>query len=322
MKQLVEFDFLRVMAIGYIIMIRHADDYASDIFLSGLNVNCTVISLGMLIFISGYFLSKNYPSLNQLTEVSQFIKKRFLRIYPLYIISLIMFFVVFQEMNIINFVSHVFLVNLFFGYYSLTLWFVSLICFYYLLYIVMAFKYNNRKYYRIVAVLFSILICEKIVLGVFNTSLVLYLPVFLFGINSARFDKDFIKKIESPFWIAIQVLICCVLLCLYSYWPYKLRVLFQWGFTITSIYPLLFFGKKITDLINKNKLIKNLSYSTFCMYLFHRIIFTFVLTIYQPGSNWRTVLYLYAVGVPLTYLLAYSVQRSYDYLIDRYSIFT
>jgi peptidoglycan/LPS O-acetylase OafA/YrhL len=88
--RILHLDFLRGFAILYIVGVHHLDDYAGNVYHSQWDVAATKAFLGMFVFISGYLLSMNNP-INGKGDLLNFAFKRFLRIYPLYALSLILF---------------------------------------------------------------------------------------------------------------------------------------------------------------------------------------------------------------------------------------
>jgi peptidoglycan/LPS O-acetylase OafA/YrhL len=60
------FDFLRALAISYIVIIRHMDDYASNSFGGIVNTILTYIFLGIFVYLSGYLLTSKYSVLNNI----------------------------------------------------------------------------------------------------------------------------------------------------------------------------------------------------------------------------------------------------------------
>ena len=132
-------DFLRGLAILYIVGVHHLDDYAGSFYHNKLDDILTYSFLGMFVFISGYLLSINNPIRNR-NDLRDFIVKRFLRIYPLYVIALLLFMFC-SIMSFKSVILHMFLLNVVLDRSVITLWFVSMFCFLYFLYPILAYKY-------------------------------------------------------------------------------------------------------------------------------------------------------------------------------------
>jgi len=106
-------DCIRAISMLYVIGITHLDDYASSLFQSKLDDVLTYLSLGAFVYISGHLLTFR-TSLKTPRWVIAFLKKRFLRIYPLYILTLLIF-CIFSWISIYDFLRCLFLLDRFFN---------------------------------------------------------------------------------------------------------------------------------------------------------------------------------------------------------------
>ncbi|MGA1863756.1 MAG: acyltransferase family protein [bacterium] len=310
-----EFDFLRALAICYIIGVRHLDDYASQFFLSKLDTTLAYIFLGLFVYISGFLLLKNNSYLiDSKQKIWVFFKKRFFRIYPLYIFALLLFLVN-HFMDFRSFIYHIFLLNLFLNKSVLTLWFISLICFYYFLFPIFVYKYNKLK-----IVLLSLFICLglfiiNLISGLIDIRLIIYLPLFIFGIITAK-NNEVLDILKKKINIFIFFIVCIFSACLYFY-NNNFQYLFIMIFMLSSVPPLLFLGEEFIKKVKYYKIIINLSYASYCMYLFHRVVFYLLLKIYHPKTDIFILVYLGFIGLPLIYLLAKKAQSAYDLVFLR-----
>jgi peptidoglycan/LPS O-acetylase OafA/YrhL len=84
---------------------------------------------------------------------------------------------------------------------------------------------------------------------------------------------------------------------------------------MSTIPSLLFIGKFLSNIIGKSVYGK-IAYASFCMYLFHRVIFYLMMNSYSPGSNFHTVIYLTLAGVPIIFAISFYAQKYYDRLIS------
>ena len=64
-------------------------------------------------------------------------------------------------------------------------------------------------------------------------------------------------------------------------------------------------------------IILKISNASFCMYLFHRVVYWGLLKLYTPHSKVLIVIYLLALGVPLTYYLSATTQEYYDRHLEK-----
>ena len=62
------------------------------------------------------------------------------------------------------------------------------------------------------------------------------------------------------------------------------------------------------------------SYASFCIYLFHRVVFKYAIEFYFPSAGGYQVIYLLAFCLSATIILSYLTQKAYDHgvvLADR-----
>ena len=93
-KKLLELDILRIISIVIVVVLIHIpNNYAypfpmdytpyQGFLLHTLGIH---VAMGSLVFVSGFglYLNKNNRSINNTKKLCGFLKKRFLRIFPLY----------------------------------------------------------------------------------------------------------------------------------------------------------------------------------------------------------------------------------------------
>lgn len=89
-------------------------------------------------------------------------------------------------------------------------------------------------------------------------------------------------------------------------------------FYMVSTVPLvLYLGQVCTALVSAN-IYSKLAYASFCMYLFHRVIYYLLLNVYYPPSNILTVCYLILIGVPVIYVVSAFAQKFYDTIVMKF----
>lgn len=307
-NRFIEIDILRVIAICYIIMVRHIDDYASDMFQCQFVNDFTHISLGILVFISGYLLSKTNTTFNSISDIKGFIVKKIVRIYPLYALALLAFYLL-SIVNIYQLYSGLLFINLFNGEHILTLWYISMLMFFYIIFIVLNYKSNTLKLWLVSALIFSLLIIEKVTVNILDGTLILYFPSFVCGILLEKYS-NYLKLNNNK-----ALFIFCIYLMVLSIKPLvspKLGIMIVSVMTISFTLSFMYLFSIIKLNAFVMKAILHLSYASFCMYLFHRIVFVTALLIYKPNEDLITLLYLYLVAIPLVWAVSFYVQKFYD----------
>ena len=310
--RLLYMDFLRAIAILYIVAVRHLDDYAGNIYHNKLDDVTTYSFLGLFMFISGYLLSLNAP-INNKSDLWNFIRRRFLRIYPLYVLALFLFMLC-SLMSFKSVLLHTALLNVLLDKPVITLWFVSIICVFYIIYPIIVYKYSVPKTVIISISLCSVFILLKEQFGLLDENLILFFPLFILGIVSSK------HKLIDRFIPNKNFVICSVLVFIISSFLYFEAPEFNQVFLIllmmSAVPFLILIGKLVSPIVNKRVYV-NIAYASFCMYLFHRVIFYLITHIYSPSNNIYMVIYLTLIAVPIIYVTSFYLQKYYDRITRR-----
>ena len=143
-NRILSFDLLKAVALIYIIFGMHMDDYAGDILATIVGRTFAIAALGIFFFVSGFTLTRSCGQIENLTDVKIYLKKRFVRIYPLYLFALILS-VATAQITGREFLAGVFLLNAILNIDILTYWFLIIIFFFYVLLPVILYKYLLAK---------------------------------------------------------------------------------------------------------------------------------------------------------------------------------
>ncbi|OGQ98708.1 MAG: hypothetical protein A2505_01970 [Deltaproteobacteria bacterium RIFOXYD12_FULL_55_16] len=303
-------DLLRAAAIVYIVGVLHLNDYIGGcLIFPGADV-VTEIFLSIFVFISGYLLTINNPAISNKAEVRLFAKKRFLRLYPLYLFALLLFWTC-SFMSVKSLIVHALLLNILIGKSIPTLWFISMICFYYLLFPVIMLGYSLKRTFLISGLAISALLALHTTTGFIDLRLIIYLPSFVFGVIAGR--HDFMEKFRHFNTLVFSMLSAFILFSsLYLYFPdSQLHNFYQVLFMLAGIPPAIWSADRLARHLHK-KTYKNLAYASFCMYLFHRVIYYILTDIYSSPSQTVMFAYLFFMGVPLIYTVSFIFQKNYD----------
>ncbi len=314
-------DCLRTGAMLYIVAVHHVLGYTSDVtytlnrllYYDVIDDILTICALGLFVFLSGYLLAP--VPITNLASVGHFYKKRLIRIYPLYLAALFLFILVLPlDMTTVNLVLHVAVLNMLTGNSIYTLWFVSMICLFYLLLPGLVWRYSPMRTLLTTLGIWTALFVLHTRTGAVDARMLLYLPLFSFGIVSAR--QKWLPAMQRGICLVTAggccILAVILLLIIPSDSTYRLPV--QSGMAASSMPVLLFLGRTIADRI-PTSICRHLAYASFCMYLLHRIVFYLLLELYHPPGGVITVLYLALFAVPLCYALSSFLQRTYDRFI-------
>ena len=345
-----EITVLRALAV-LILLLAHYRDYVDVWWLRKIAPMCAETALSIFVFVSGYCLVLG-KEITSIKGIFNFLKRKAIRIYSLYIPALVIFSIVFchnYPNKSILFINHFLSCQLFFAnviepYF--TIWFVGLIVPYYALFALSSYlialqaKNSVGKHFRhgaantplILSILFIVLVVTSVD-SIIDPRFVLYLPPFILGIFLSE------KKVLRGSKISARMMFSCITLSL------LLVLLFYVSKSITyfsACYPMLYVSAKtafkcmmplsclfvVRPIVrNKNiiwKTISVVSYSSFAMFLFHRPLLKVVKVVlsYIQINNTYCLLVLYSFFVfPfILFPISYMIQRSIDRAIAKTSM--
>ena len=373
--KLPEIDLLRIISILIVVILIHIPlSYAFNFYLLldqfGVFLVNNVgiyIAMGSFVFVSGFglYLNPTNRNLNSSKKLLAFLKKRFLRIFPLYWIAIILFlfFVGYLDINPLYLIYHVLglqiIVAPYFGSPMLTLWFIGIIVIYYLIYIVLNL-FESIKWIipASIGILFFFVFLNWI-FGLVENRFFLYYLIFIFGIIAALIftshEYSRVKERLSKLRPEVSLLIP-LLTAILGFIAFTLLTQFCYSFFISQygtsnlhfileLHPDFFQLASVILLINliigsfiifvislsnfifrgfgyidsKRKIelaVSETAYSTYSVYLFHRIFLTIFTAIMTFGLNINMLaaqhLYIVLLFVPFIFLFSYLIQKAYD----------
>ena len=198
-----------------------------------------------------------------------------------------------------------------------TLWFVTVLFIYYLATPGLLKLVKHQTQYLVInAMIYLVLCIAYILFKTLDHRLVMYFPCYVAGIYCAQYG--FKNKITNHY-TALACLCLGAGLTVFKINSYTLdQMEFQkHPIVLSTSYLILAFCITHEKHFKKTKWIAWLSYISFCMYLFHRIIFHLVMTIYFPSTATMQPIYLLICGVPGVAGCAWLIQKSYDKLLTR-----
>ena len=381
-QKLPEIDMLRIISILIVVFLIHIPLSYAYYFYIDLNqfsvflVNNVgiYVSMGSFVFVSGFglYLNPNNRRINSVKKLTSFLKKRFIRVFPLYWIAIVLFlfFVGYSTTDplylLFHFLGMQMIVAPNFGPPMLTLWFIGIIVIYYLIYVVLNSLGSIKRIIPASIAIFFFFVLLKGFFGLVEYRFFYYYFIFITGIIAAhiytsplynRF-KERLRKISSV--ILLLVPLCTAILGLITfqfltqftfstfvseYGNYNLYIILETNpdffqlagiiflinliimafiiFAISSLnfifrtFRLIFSNRKIESIVSV------ITYSTFSVYLFHRVflgIFTFLMT-NELNIDMRELdnYYLVLIFVPFIFLFSYLIQKAFDWVWKRTS---
>jgi peptidoglycan/LPS O-acetylase OafA/YrhL len=301
-------DALRAICALYIVGLWHILDYVPGMsFLCNeYTVKFTVIILGIFVLLSGYLMG-NKPIALSTKSIFEFYTRRLLRIYPLYLLALFMFFFL-KISDLITLGKAIILVSMFYGPAPATLWFITMILTFYLLTPLFILT-KNKKQFMLVAliILFSILLGFYFTNNLDNRLIIYFFP-YVIGLYLSKF-----KIMPSRGSVIFSGFFA---FCLFLF-ENNISEQMLSNTLLASIIPILVFSMARNLNIPKffHRYISILSCAGYAMYLFHRPIYKIFKYIYFPQGTLFQFVYLFIICLVVIIPISLISQRVYDFLL-------
>jgi peptidoglycan/LPS O-acetylase OafA/YrhL len=360
-KRLFELDALRALAIIFIV-VHHLIDYAYT-YLSLPEVFYYVdfqifpfffFGLALFFFVSGYALYYNNKTFSTKHAVRGFLKRRAIRIYPLYWVAVAVFIVLgIGEWgdNIAWIIAQICgaqgLLAPRFGTPVITLWFIGVILLFYLIYPLVVSISNMSKRLALVFALsmpLLLFVVLRLAFNIVDFRFFVYYALFFGGLVASKYDVLY-RYSEKLSYFKISVLLLFFALALIasvSLFDAQLQEFFYiglntsasslttstvLGITLADLLGLLFIyvaftlSRLIRPSISRTarKAISGIAFSSYCVYLFHRPVFELLINALDATQlvSLQKVVLLFACGIPLTFVVGYALQRGWDNLLAK-----
>ncbi|MBP2145678.1 peptidoglycan/LPS O-acetylase OafA/YrhL [Methanofollis sp. W23] len=284
MERILFLDEIKAFAILLVIFI-HMQNFLSVFLVKNILIFeiLKFIAVGCFTFASGYAIYRNNSNIQTRREGLHFYKKRIMRIYPLYLAALLVYFLCFQvfalfpplHYSTIEWIATILSLQVLLAPYIepiFTLWFIGFIMVMYALYPLFSRSSGKmRKRVILAASIFALLFILHQVLDIIDYRFFFYYFFFIAGIFAAEKNCRFLI-LERPLK------------------RYR-----------SSIAPAVI----------------ALSYASYCIFLFHMPVFAisgyFISRMDLPGYLQNGVVLF--IVIPTMICLCYFVQRSYDAVI-------
>ncbi len=271
----------------------------------------TWIILGTFIFISGYFIGQKKIAINKKSLIS-FYLNRILRIYPLYLLSISIFSYLGLS-DVKTSLKAALLISTIVGPSPPTLWFITMLMIFYASSPFLMLACQNIRTIKLIImyiVLTVLLSTYWYFTRLLDMRIIVYLPSFVFGLLVSRYE---IEIWQNKYYLYL-VLFIGIIFSFATNSSYKgLNMLFATPMvTVVSFFLFTIFKKFSIEHQKINSSILIVSYSSYCMYLFHRPIYMILKKIYFPNSNILQLIYLVTFCLFCIGMFSYSMQKLYD----------
>lgn len=308
-------DLMRALCILYIVSFWHLLNYTQAIpgYNNSFTQRLTIVVLGLFTLLSGYLTGTRVNCLSG-SEIMQFYKTRLLRIYPPFLLALVLFY--FMGMTDVHkMIKTAVLISMFSAPSLPTLWFIVMVMMFYLsLPLLVAMSSDMLKYaITCILIIMAILVFDNLFHSV-DIRIALLFPAFAIGVLLAR--KEVLLDKTSP---GLLILLCAASVVI-SYMNIDLISSRLLKMPLALFGPLVIFVAlmKSQRRIRYQKIIVNISYASYFMFLFHRPIFASFKKIFFPASPALQGIYLLVVCLPFIVAISWLGQKAYDQIILKY----
>lgn len=321
-----EFDILRALAI-MILMVHHSEAYGLKVFgfsLEGLNPYFEAVLLGIFFFISGYFTGRSFQKENK-GSIS-FFSSRMLRIFPPYLLAVALY-VFFLGVTLKKFNLFVYLTGTHFIFapnYAkivLTLWYVGAIILFYLIFgLLLANLHSTRGLIIGATIVFAVIYTLHQWTGLIDQRFFKYYIVFLIGILCVRLD--YLSTWLSGGQVVIKSVIALLALFVFSQVlalssVSPLYILGTVFFIISWVMLLFALATKVKSPFIL-KLAVLISYASFFVYLIHRPLWAWLLTVFPINTAGGQMFFKIVPASIFIIILSYYLQAGYDRLLTKF----
>lgn len=308
MKKLLSIEYMRALSMLYIVGYWHLFEYTEAFpeFHNFFTYKFTKVVLGVFVILSGFLVGN---SVKKSSSLANFYMKRVVRIYPLYVLAVILY----DLYGIIDNASAfklMFLLTIFFGPPPLTLWFITMIMLLYLISpLLIKLVAEPARYLMFIIALFAVILVFNAAFKTVDYRFLLYLPCFCLGIYCSQYGP--ITRFVN---IKSALMLFCAGLPLFylkidSSFLNNLKGL---PIILSCTYIIFLISYSMEEKFKNLKIISMVSYGSYAMYLFHRPIYITLEFIYLPENKQTQILYLMTICLVVIVVMSVMIQKLYD----------
>jgi len=320
-QRFVFIDYIKVFSMLYIVSFWHLVGYTdlAQSHKAPITLGATMIVLGLFVFTSGFLIGK---SAARSASAVEFYVKRLLRIYPLYAIAVVLFFL--YDINGPNTsLKSLLLIAMFFNQAPQTLWFITTIMvFYFVTPLLSKQALAPKRYLLTSALLIGITVLWSALFRTVDARLLIYFPCYLLGLylsineTMSRLFTYRVPAVLLALWTLSHVVLSRVVLSAEvgldtDFWS-VVSVLKTALFVLSFVYLIFVICYKNRAAFVQVGIISFLSYGSYAMYLFHRPVYISLKSAYFPASGALQLLYLMFIGGAVLAIGAWIVQQMYS----------
>lgn len=302
------FDLLRTICSLWIVGCWHLLDYLPNDAHFEIGDSITTTALAAFIFMSGFFLQKyTFVDLN---DCYSFYKKRFLRFYILYTLSIVTLIVGGVIVGNSWFASKEQIMLSFLGLSTVftpspaTIWFMSMLMFFYILTPLIVYNRNMMRSFSIATTIYLIFIVLHIV-ELLDYRMLIYFPIYMLGLYTSK--QRIINQNICLLFLVVVWLIFALANVDYIFVEVIMSIVGVWVLINFVVYISKYL-EKVSFIV---KIVNALSYLSLCLYLFHRQIFEVLRQLCNQLDITITYPILFCM-LCIAIVASFTIQKSYD----------
>jgi peptidoglycan/LPS O-acetylase OafA/YrhL len=303
-------EFLRAGCVLYIVGFWHLMDYTHGFvgYDNAVTVRLTVTVLGLFTFLSGFLIAQA-PMQLRAAELKCFYTRRLLRIYPLYLLALLAFWAL-GLADRGTALKAALGISMVYGPPPATLWFITMILVFYLIApLLIALRERPARFAAACLGIFALAgVLGHAASG--DIRIAEYFPAFALGVRWTSQGRR--RSTHAAWWATGAAAAACALSLAFPADP---------QFSLTAS-PMATFGALAVFLLADRlplpsngglvRAVEKLSYASFAMYLFHRVVYKGLHALFDPVSSALGLAWLLLVCLPVVIAVAAIVQKAYD----------
>ena len=303
-KRIVWIDWLRSLCMLYIIGHWHIRSYVDyDVVYTNIEEHLTTCVLATFTFLSGYFSFSN--RINTYTDVLLYYKRKLLRIYPLFVIACVGMFICGYNTKEVT-IRAILGIGELSPSFPVTLWYASMLLLFFFLTPYLLFQKNVKArfltFFLLEITLYVLSLCINA-----DGRLFFYWIFYYLGIvykDNPRFRQ---LCQHSPSMIAIS----CIFFIILGTFNHRGLNFGTFLCCLSFIFFICNFLRTIMNNAKHDQLSSIISSSSFCAYLFHRIIYYYMVQYFGLFSRIQLVF-----NIVLVIAMSWLIQHSYDYILS------
>ncbi len=320
--RLLELDILRAV-VTILLLLHHGGLYVSFQFMHIVKDQISFYILGGFIFIAGYLSVRSVAR----RGLPNFFLSKMLRIYIPYLVALALFIWMGAAEGNVNIPIHILALQSLlaprFTEPIITIWFVSLILFFYALFGIVQKTIPSLRLQLIAWVgLFVLMAGIRFQFGLIDYRLFYYYFVYAAGVFCAQ--NDLLERLLTPRYFMLDKLgIAAGGILLYSLFKQPYGSLDIKFITVVPIYILsmVLLSLSLARWLVRREIgigfFSKVALASYFAYLLHRPVWKVMLLYYVPPTIFLGFLYISGLGAFLTLLCSYWLQKVYNQTLGR-----